>query len=48
MTTLEMEVHRLRQAMALDLQACHTDLERQMCRVICEREIRELKERATR
>jgi hypothetical protein len=42
MTALEREVNRLRQAMAVDLQACHTDLERQLCRVVCEREIREL------
>ena len=45
MTALEREVKRLREAMELDLQVCHTDLERHLCRVICEKEIRELKER---
>jgi len=38
----EREIKRLREAMALDLQSCNTELERQLCRVICEKEIREL------
>lgn len=37
----EYTVAELRAAMLADLALCHTDLERQMVRVICEKEIRE-------
>jgi hypothetical protein len=44
----EWTITQLKQAMVDDLSLCHTDLERQMCRVICSKEIRERAEEIKR
>ena len=35
-------IKQLKQTMIEDLRMCQTDLERQLCRIICSKEIREL------
>ena len=44
----EWTITQLKQAMVEDLSMCHTNLERQMCRVICSKEIRERAEEIKR
>lgn len=41
-------VKQLKLKMDEDLNNCHTDLERQMCRTICTKEMREFAESLTR